>query len=115
MLLYLAGVCYKITNSVRLILDVSEGFLMIISTTPTIEGRQIIEYLDIVSTCHVMAIPGGNKMIKRGWLQAVNNVKEDLASQAKEQGANAIVGLRLEAYKSGMADYLYATGTAVKC
>ena len=87
---------------------------MTITTTPAIEGKQIAEYLGIVSGCVMFAVPGGTKMIQRGWSAGMEAVTAEIAKQAAELGADAIVGMKADAYRSGMCDYLHATGTAVK-
>ena len=40
---------------------------MIVTTTLSVEGRTISEYLGIVSAAQVMVMPGGNKGVQRGW------------------------------------------------
>lgn len=37
-----------------------------------------------------------------------------MVSQASALGADAILGVKIDAHKSGIGDYLYITGTAVK-
>ena len=40
---------------------------MIITTTLSVEGRTVSEYLGIVSAAQVMVMPGGNKGVLAGW------------------------------------------------
>ena len=87
---------------------------MIVTTTPNVEGKQISQYLGIVTYCQIFAVPGGTKMIQRGWSGAMNLAIDELKQQADELGADAIVGVIYNAYKTGMVDYLHVTGTAVK-
>ena len=37
-----------------------------------------------------------------------------MVAQASGLGADAILGVKIDAHKSGVADYLYITGTAVR-
>lgn len=87
---------------------------MIVTTTPNVEGKQISQYLGIVTQCSIFAVPGGAKMIQRGWRGSFDAAIEELTQQAEQLGADAIVGVIYNAYKSGMVDYLHVTGTAVK-
>ena len=70
---------------------------MIITTSFTVEGRPVIEYLGIVSAAQVMALPGGNKGVQRGWQTGV-------------EGADAVIAARFEPFGSNIC----ATGTAVR-
>ena len=70
---------------------------MIITTSFTVEGRPVIEYLGIVSAAQVMALPGGNKGVQRGWQTGV-------------EGAVAVIAARFEPFGSNIC----ATGTAVR-
>ena len=84
---------------------------MIITTSQNIEGRNIAEYLGIVSAATIFVMPGGNKMVDRGWKNAVEEVDKLLIQQAAEMGADAIIAVR---YDAGIKMHLVATGTAVK-
>ena len=55
---------------------------MIVTTTLSVEGRTISEYLGIVSAAQVMVMPGGNKGVQRGWQAGVDGVTEILLQQA---------------------------------
>jgi uncharacterized protein YbjQ (UPF0145 family) len=104
---------------------------MIVTTTPTIEGKRISQYLGIVTG---EAVLGAN--IFRDMFAAVRDVVggraaayerelgkareialEDLQDWALELGANAVVGVSLDyesfGQKNGMM-MVSATGTAVK-
>lgn len=83
---------------------------MIITTSHNIEGRQISEYLGIVSAVFMTALPGGNKMMQRGWKAGVEGVLEILEREAEDLGADAIIAVSMEL--NGMN--LCAIGTAVK-
>ena len=55
---------------------------MIITTTLSVEGRTVSEYLGIVSAAQVMVMPGGNKGVQRGWQAGVDGATEILLQQA---------------------------------
>ena len=83
---------------------------IIVSTAYSIEGRNITEYLGVVSAAQVMVMPGGNKMVQAGWQTGVNGATESLMRQASELGADAVIAVRYEPFGSNIC----ATGTAVK-
>ena len=83
---------------------------MIITTSFTVEGRPVIEYLGIVSAAQVMALPGGNKGVQRGWQTGVEGAVAVLRQQAAELGADAVIAARFEPFGSNIC----ATGTAVR-
>lgn len=83
---------------------------MIITTSFTVEGRPVIEYLGIVSAAQVMALPGGNKGVQRGWQTGVEGNVAVLQQQAAELGADAVIAARFEPFGSNIC----ATGTAVR-
>lgn len=83
---------------------------MIITTSFTVEGRPVIEYLGIVSAAQVMALPGGNKGVQRGWQTGVEGTVAVLQPQAAELGADAVIAARFEPFGSNIC----ATGTAVR-
>ena len=87
---------------------------MIISTTNTIDGKAVTNYLGIVTGCVMAGFPGGAKAVQRGWTTAVEGAQKEMVSQASALGADAILGVKIDAHKSGIGDYLYITGTAVK-
>lgn len=87
---------------------------MIISTTNTIDGKTVSQYLGIVGGCVVAGFPGGAKAVQRGWTTAVEGAQKEMVAQASGLGADAILGVKIDAHKSGVADYLYITGTAVR-
>lgn len=87
---------------------------MTITTTMAVDDKTITQYLGIVSGCVIMSISGGSKMVQAGWNTGVKNASAAMESQATQLGADAIIGVTLNAYKSGMADYMYISGTAVK-
>ena len=83
---------------------------MILTTSQTIEGRQITEYLGIVSAAQVMVLAAGNKGVQRGWQTGVDGATETMKQQAASLGADAVVAARFEPFGSNIC----ATGTAVR-
>lgn len=83
---------------------------MIITTSQTIDGRQITEYLGIVSAAQVMVLAAGNKGVQRGWQTGVDGVTEAMKQQAAILGADAVIAARFEPFGSNIC----ATGTAVR-
>ena len=87
---------------------------MIISTTNTINGKTVT---NLPGHCHRLRdgrVPRRRqghpaRMDHRRGGSAQGNV-----SQASALGADAILGVKINAHKSGIGDYLYITGTAVK-
>ncbi len=87
---------------------------MIVSTTNTIDGKTVSQYLGIVSGCVIAAFAGGAKATQRGWAAAVEGAQKEMVAQAENLGADAVLGVKIDAHKSGVADYLCIIGTAVK-
>lgn len=87
---------------------------MIITTTPTIENRKIKDYCGIVSGCRVLTLFGGGKMLQRSWDMEIENAIKLILGDAKDRGADAIIGVTIQTYRSGAYDYMYVSGTAVK-
>ena len=87
---------------------------MIISTTNSIDGKSVSQYLGLVSGCVIASFAGGAKGTQRGWATAVEGAQKEMVAQAEGLGADAILGVKMDAHKSGVADYLCLMGTAVK-
>lgn len=87
---------------------------MIISTTNALDGKNVSQYLGVVTGCVMAGFPGGAKAVQRGWTAAVEGAQKEMVAQAEGLGADAILGVRIDAHKSGIGDYVYITGTAVK-
>lgn len=102
---------------------------MILSTTHTLQNREIEEYCDVVTG---EAIMGAN--VVRDFLAGISDVIggrsgtyedklsegrgiaiDEMTDKAKQQGANAVIGIDLdfETLRDGMM-MVVATGTAVK-
>ena len=104
---------------------------MIVSTTPTLEGRRITRYVGIASGeaivganifrdlfASVRDIVGGRSgSYERILADARNQAIEELQSEAAARGANAVVGIDLD-YEvigdTGSMLMVSASGTAVK-
>jgi len=103
---------------------------MQLTTTPTLEGRKIIRYCGIVAGDAVLGanifkdmfasirdIVGGRSGAYENELRKARQIAlEELAAQAAEQGANAVVGIDIDyevlGEKNGML-MVTACGTAV--
>jgi len=104
---------------------------MIISTTPTLEGRAIAEYKGLVSGQAVMGanfvkdffagirdvIGGRSGSYEKELRRARDLALEDMAEEARALGANAIIGVDLD-YETvgerGSMLMVSASGTAVR-
>lgn len=104
---------------------------MIVTTTNCIEGRQITEYLRVVSAESVHGINvvrdiftgmrdffgGRSKTLERALKEARAEVTDEIRERAASVRADAIVGLNFEiSMPSGRGGMLvvFATGTAVR-
>lgn len=101
---------------------------MIITTTPTIEGKPVLEYLSVVSGEAIMGanivrdlfasitdiVGGRSGAYEQKLAQAREMALEEMTQQAKALGANAVVGVDLdyEVIREGML-MVTASGTAV--
>ncbi|MEX2302434.1 MAG: heavy metal-binding domain-containing protein [Bryobacterales bacterium] len=104
---------------------------MVVTTTPTIEGKQIAEYLGIVTGEAIMGanvfkdlfagirdIVGGRSATYEKELSRARQIAlEEMEANAAQRGANAVVGVDLDyevlGANSGML-MVSASGTAVK-
>ena len=97
---------------------------MIITTTHSVEGRQITEYLGVVSAESVHGINvvrdffgGRSQTLERALKEARAEVTDEIRDRARDLRADAIVGLDFEiSMPSGRGGMLvvFATGTAVR-
>ncbi|AZA10828.1 YbjQ family protein [Corynebacterium gerontici] len=104
---------------------------MIVTTTHSVEGRQITEYLRVIAGETVAGINmfkdigaglrnlvGGRAGSYEGELiQARENALAELVNRAMELGADAVVGVELDYSSLGQANDMLmvtATGTAVR-
>lgn len=104
---------------------------MIITTTPTIEGRPIQEYLGLVNGEVVIGINfikdfaagltnffgGRSSSYENELIEGRAQVIAELQKRATDMGANAVVGLDIDYEMLGQANdmmMIVATGTAVR-
>lgn len=88
---------------------------MIITTTPTIEGRPVQEYLGLVSgECVLLGgIFDNFADVEDRILEARHRAQTKLTQRAAALGANAVVGVRVDMEIQGGVKYVQVTGTAV--
>ncbi|AEG15056.1 MULTISPECIES: YbjQ family protein [Desulfofundulus] len=102
---------------------------MILTTTPNVEGKKILAYLGIVTGEAIMGanivrdlfatitdIVGGRSGAYEAKLSQARQIAlEEMATQARRLGANAVVGIDLdyEVIREGML-MVTASGTAVQ-
>jgi len=105
------------------------GIGMLISTTPTLEGRPIQDYVGIVTGEAIMGanivrdflasitdVVGGRSGAYEGKLKEARDVAfQEMKEQARRMGANAIVGIDIdyEIIRDGML-MVAVSGTAVR-
>ena len=95
---------------------------MILTTTNSIEGHKIEDYLGIVTGVNMNYQRGKMTFSMKKWYEAVgeevNTVKElafqELKLNAQQLGANAVVGIRVELEVNSGTITAAVTGTAVK-
>lgn len=104
---------------------------MIVTTTPDIEGRQIGQYLGLVSGEAILGanvfrdffasvrdvVGGRSGAYERVLKNARDQALDELADEAKSRGADAVVGVDLDYEvigKDGSMLMVSASGTAVK-
>lgn len=106
-------------------------FQMIITTTPTIAGREVDQYLDVISCESVMAVNflkdifthftdmfgGRSATLEKTMKEARATAMRDLRSHARRIGAGAVVGLQYQMsmpFSRGGFLAVVLTGTAVR-
>lgn len=95
---------------------------MIITTTDTLQGVEITEYIGIVTVATAADGPSMKEMIKckNGDFSVVGEtvnaaLTADLTRAGEKVGADAIIGVRFQNVGFGMkTNYTYSIGTAVK-
>lgn len=83
---------------------------MLITTTDTLQGREIKEYIGLVYGISQDVTAGIGKLGSSLMSKTMEPLKESLTQAGAEVGADAIVGVRVD-YEKG---YAKAIGTAVK-
>jgi uncharacterized protein YbjQ (UPF0145 family) len=102
---------------------------MIITTTPSVEGKTILDYLGIVTGEAILGahlgrdimasltdIVGGRSAEYEGEVRKARMIAlREMASEAEDKGANAVVGVDIdyEVIRQGML-MVSASGTAVR-
>lgn len=91
---------------------------IIITTTPSIEGRPIKEYLGLVSyrswaaTNIILIGDPKNKNIEK-YRDFIRSAQDGLRAEAAALGANAVVGVQLLPPDGKLASTMLISGTAV--
>lgn len=83
---------------------------MIITTTETLQGIEISEYIGLVYGISQDFTGGIGKMGNKLMSKTMEALKETLKSVGMEVGADAVIGLRIDFEKG----YVRGVGTAVK-
>lgn len=104
---------------------------MILTTTPTVEGKTVTEYIGIVSGEAIIGanlfkdffasitdiVGGRSASYEKVLIEAKDNALKELEENAKMIGANAVIGIDLDYEtigKNGSMLMVSANGTAVK-
>jgi Uncharacterized conserved protein len=102
---------------------------MIVSTTPTIEGRQIVEYLGIVTGETVIGanifrdfmagirdiVGGRSSSYEEVLKEAKDTALREVIEDAQHRGANAVVGIDIDYETIGQSMLMVSvSGTAVR-
>ena len=98
---------------------------MVLSTTPSLEGHQITQYLGVVTGESIIGanvfrdflVGGRSSAYEEVLREAKDNALQEMSSRAQQMGANAVVGIDLDyetVGSSGSMLMVTASGTAVK-
>ncbi len=104
---------------------------MVLSTTPSLEGHQITQYLGVVTGEAIIGanvfrdflagirdfVGGRSSAYEEVLREAKDNALSEMASRAQQIGANAVVGIDLDyetVGSSGSMLMVTASGTAIK-
>lgn len=79
---------------------------MILTTTDSIQGKNVSQYLGIVASVILTVLPGGNKMMGN----AIDNFTKQAEKKAAKLGADAVIGLKF----ATQGNNFMLLGTAVK-
>lgn len=118
------------TSGIHNVMRKSNGHIMILTTTPTVEGRQIKEYRGVVFGevvngvnflkdfgASIRNIIGGRSgSYESELIDARTKAMREMESRARELGANAVVGIDIDYEVLGEANGMLmvtASGTAV--
>lgn len=101
----------KLKEYITAYIDKPAQEVLLMSTTPTLEGYRIIEYLGVVNTTFQPA----NKVTEAMNLGIFSGLEGAISKQAKALGANAIVGITAVGnFVNLVTGYMAYIGTAVK-
>jgi uncharacterized protein YbjQ (UPF0145 family) len=102
---------------------------MILTTAPTVEGRPVAQYLDVVTAQAIMGVHIGRDIKALGrsivggrsgtyekeFARAVREAKDELQGAAETLGADAVIAIALDYEEVGDEMLMVAaSGTAVK-
>lgn len=104
---------------------------MVLSTTPSLEGHQITQYLGVVTGEAIIGanvfrdflagirdfVGGRSSAYEEVLREAKDNALQEMATRAQQMGANAVVGIDLDyetVGSSGSMLMVTASGTAIK-
>jgi uncharacterized protein YbjQ (UPF0145 family) len=104
---------------------------MVLSTTPSLEGHQITQYLGVVTGESIIGanvfrdflagirdlVGGRSSAYEEVLREAKDNALQEMSSRAQQMGANAVVGIDLDyetVGSNGSMLMVTASGTAVK-
>lgn len=84
---------------------------MIITTTCSLEGYEISDYLGIVSATQLLKMRISDPEYSKAWPDAISSISALLGDAAADRGADAVIGVKLELQHNNI---VFATGTAVQ-
>ena len=83
---------------------------MLITTTDTLQGIEIGEYIGLVYGCSQDVTAGIGKAGAKTFEKTMEPLKESMQAAGEQVGADAVIGLRVSFEKG----FVRGTGTAVK-
>ena len=83
---------------------------MILTTTDSIQGKNVSKYLGIVASVILTVMPGGNKMMGNAIDNFTKQAQDDLEKKTAKLGADAVIGLKF----ATQGNNFMLLGTAVK-
>ena len=91
---------------------------MICTTTPTIEGRRIQKYLDVISVAMFSPISVERKTdppaLHKEMKQTQSRSLEGLRQESLRLGGNAVIGVSIQMTNSPEGVWIFSSGTAVR-
>ena len=83
---------------------------MILTTSHTIEGHTITEYLGVVSAASLVSLMAGPKQMTVVYQKCVDDALSWLSKSAENMGADGVISIQISRQKADLMAY----GTAVK-